>query len=266
MTCRAIALVVLAACGSSDAPRPRTFGGDRPVDLQVPMGFTEGKQYPLVLVLHGYSATGFVQETFFGAKSVVNDGSAFVLAPDGLVDSMGHEYWNADPQCCDFDHSGVDDSSYLASLVEDVKAAWPIDRVLVMGHSNGGYMTYRFTCDHADLVDGMVVLAGAYPTTTCTPSRAVPLIHIHGDQDAEVPFSLAMPSVTAWASDDGCGAFSPSTSYDLDSMVAGAETTSQIASCPAGLDVQFWTMAGVGHIPSYTSAFMPTIWGWFTSR
>jgi polyhydroxybutyrate depolymerase len=266
VTCRAIALVVLAACGTSDAPRPKTFGGDRPVDLQVPMGFTDDQQYPLVLVLHGYSANGTVQEAFFGAKSVVTDGSAFVLAPDGLVDSAGNQYWNADPQCCDFDHSGVDDSSYLASLVEDVKAAWPIDRVLVMGHSNGGYMTYRFTCDHADLVDGMVVLAGAYPTTTCTPSRAVPLIHIHGDQDTEVPFDLAMPSVTAWAGDDGCGAFSPGPSYDLDGIVDGAETSSQIASCPAGLDVELWAMAGVGHIPSYTSAFMPTIWGWFTSR
>jgi polyhydroxybutyrate depolymerase len=112
----------------------------------------------------------------------------------------------------------------------------------------------------------MMVLAGAYPTTPCTPSRPVSLIHIHGDADTEVPFSLAQPSVTSWAQDDGCGAFAPGPSYDLDSMQPGSETTSQIAACPSGIDVQFWTMAGVGHIPSYTASFMPTIWGWFTSR
>ena len=230
------------------------------------MGFTEDKQYPLILVLHGYSVNGFIQETYFNAKSKVTDGSAFVLAPDGLVDSMGHQYWNADPACCDFDHTGVDDSSYLASIVEDAKAAWPIDRVLVMGHSNGGYMTYRFTCDHADLVDGMVVLAGGYPTTSCSPSRAVSLIDIHGDQDAEVPYSVAMPSVTSWAQQDGCGALTDGPTYDLDAIVVGSETHSQIAACTAPLDVELWTMQGVGHIPSYSADFMPTIWGWFGSH
>jgi polyhydroxybutyrate depolymerase len=264
VTYRAI-LLALAAC-SSNPTRPNTFGGpDRPVDLQVPTGFDEGKHYPLIVVLHGYSVNGFIQEAYFGVKAKVDDGTAFVLAPDGTVDSMGHQFWNADPACCDFDHTGVDDSGYLSGLIEDVKAAWPIDRVLLMGHSNGGYMSYRLACDHADLVDGMMVLAGAYPTTPCQPSRTVPLLHIHGDQDTEVPYSVAMPSVTSWANLDGCGAFSAGPTYDLDGNVTGAETTSQIASCPAGLDVELWTMHGVGHIPSYTAQFMPTIWQWFSS-
>lgn len=264
MTYRAI-LLALAAC-SSTPPRPKTFGGpDRPVNLQIPTGFKDGKQYPLIVVLHGYSVNGFIQEAYFGTKTKVDDGTAFVIAPDGLVDSMGHQYWNADPACCDMDHTGVDDSGYLSGVIEDIKAAWPIDRVLLMGHSNGGYMSYRLACDHADLVDGMMVLAGAYPTTPCQPSRAVPLLHIHGDMDIEVPYSLAMPSVTSWAGLAGCGAFSAGPTYDLDGIVVGPETTSQIASCPPGVDVQFWTMHGVGHIPSYNSGFMGTIWQWFST-
>jgi polyhydroxybutyrate depolymerase len=264
VTYRAI-LLALAACSSSPA-RPKTFGGpDRPVDLQIPTGFNESKHYPLIVVLHGYSANGVVQEAYFGTKAKLDDGTAFVIAPDGLVDSKGNQYWNADPACCDFDHTGVDDSGYLSGVIDDIKSSWPIDKVLVMGHSNGGYMTYRLTCDHADLIDGMMVLAGAYPTTPCQPSRAVPLLHIHGDQDAEVPYSLAMPSATSWANLDGCGAFTAGPSYDLDANVAGAETSSQIASCPPGIDVELWTMHGVGHIPSYTAQFMPTIWQWFSS-
>lgn len=262
----AILLLSLLACGSSTPP-PKTFGGDRPVDLQVPTGYSDGRHYPLVVVLHGYSVNGFIQESYFNAKSLVTDGKAFVIAPDGTVDSMGHQFWNADPACCDMDHTGVDDDGYLSGVIKDIKDSWPaIDKVLVMGHSNGGYMTYRLACDHTDLVDAMVVLAGAYPTTPCSPSRKVPLIHIHGDQDTEVPYSVAMPSVTSWAQDDGCGAFSDGPTYDLDQNVAGAETHSQIASCTAPIDVELWTMQGVGHIPAYSADFMPTIWGWFESH
>ena len=102
---------------------------------------------------------------------------------------------------------------------------------------------------------------------------------MHGDQDTEVPYSVAMPSVMSWATIDGCGAFSDGPTYDLDANVAGAETHSQIASCPSppnveraglaparGVDVELWTMQGVGHIPSYGADFMPTIWGWFESH
>jgi len=223
--------------------------------------------YPLVVVLHGYGANGVVQEAFFNAKSLVTDDKAFVIAPDGTVDSMGNQFWNADPACCDFDHTGVDDDGYISGLIKDITAAWPVDRVLVIGHSNGGYMTYRFACDHADQVDAMVVLAGAFPTTGCTPSRKVPLIHLHGDQDTEVPYSFAMPSAMSWAMLDGCTAFVPGgPTYDLDANVPGAETESAIAGCASPMDVELWTMQGVGHIPSYNASFMPTIWGWFESH
>ena len=258
-------LLLVAACSSS--PPPKTFGTtDRPVDLQIPSGYKDGKHYPLVVVLHGYSVNGFIQESYFNAKSLVTDDKAFVIAPDGTTDSMGHQFWNADPACCDFDHTGVDDDGYLSGVIKDIKADWPIDKVLVMGHSNGGYMTYRLACDHADLIDDMVVLAGAYPTTPCSPSRKLPLLHMHGDQDTEVPYSVAMPSVMSWATIDGCGAFTDGPTYDLDANVAGAETHAQIAACPTPLDVELWTMQGVGHIPSYGADFMPTIWGWFESH
>ena len=81
------------------------------------------------MVLHGYSASGFVQEAYFGVKAEVTAGHAFVVAPDGLTDSTGNEYWNADPECCDFDHTNVDDSSYLADILTKVKAAYSIDHV-----------------------------------------------------------------------------------------------------------------------------------------
>jgi len=88
---RLAALVVVAACSSSESPAPTQFGTpDRPVTLQVPANYDSGQKYPLIMVLHGYSASGFVQEAYFGVKAEVTAGHAFVVAPDGLTDSTGN--------------------------------------------------------------------------------------------------------------------------------------------------------------------------------
>ena len=262
-------LIGFAACGGSDAPPPTQFGtADRPVTLQVPANYDSGQHYPLIMVLHGYSASGFVQEAYFGVKAEVTAGHAFVIAPDGLVDSTGNEYWNADPGCCDFDHTNVDDSGYLGDILDAVKAAYPIDHVWLIGHSNGGYMSYRMACDHADVVENIVVLAGDAATdpSACKPAKPVEVLHLHGDQDTTVPYaSTAMRSVDQWAMHDGCaGTFHAGASYDLETAQAGSETTSQIADgCPSGIDLELWTIAGAGHVPSLTPSFEPTVYQWF---
>src|SRR5262245_19565159 len=73
----------LAACGDP-AERTRTFGGDRSVELQIPAMFDEDEAYPLVVVLHGYSITGYIQQAYLGLqRHLVDAGRAFVVAPTG---------------------------------------------------------------------------------------------------------------------------------------------------------------------------------------
>src|SRR4051812_24182966 len=153
MRCASLVLFVLAACGTSDdGPRPTTFGGDRPVDIKAPAMLTEGKDYPLVVVLHGYGANGLVQSAFFGTATLPAMDAALVIAPDGTTDSTGKQFWNADPACCDFGHTNVDDVGYIGGLIDDVIDTWPVDKkqVYIVGHSNGGYMAYRMACERAD--------------------------------------------------------------------------------------------------------------------
>ncbi|MDB4959421.1 MAG: uncharacterized protein JWO36_6990 [Myxococcales bacterium] len=272
---RLLPIVLIAACGTT-APtmpdRPRTFGGDRPVDLQVPSGFDATMQYPLVVVLHGYSASGFVQEAYFGLKELQTSGKAFVLAPDGLVDATGNQFWNADPACCDFGGIGPDDSHYLGKLIDDVRAAWPVSWVSLVGHSNGGYMSYRMACDRADVISSIVVLAGLTPTTPCAPARGINVLHIHGTADASVPYSAggvgAVASVTKWEQYNGCGsAHSDGPALDLDATIAGAETHTQLDNnCPAQARVELWTLQGSSHVPSLTPQFEPQIWDWIKTN
>ena len=185
-----LVLAVLAACGGDDATSgqgggpgaggsgaaggdggggvgggelPTTFGGDRPVELRVPSDYAPGTPAPLLILLHGYSANGALQETYFQLESVAHERGMLYAVPDGLTDPMGNKYWNASEACCDFGNSGVDDSAYLRGLIDEIGGVYDVapKRIYFVGHSNGGFMSYRMACDHADVVAAIVSLAGA---------------------------------------------------------------------------------------------------------
>lgn len=272
-----LALALVGCGGDGDTDRPKTFGGDRPADLHVPEVLTEGKQYPLVVILHGYGANGFTQYAFFGAGALVAADNALVIAPDGMTSpSTNKQFWNADPACCDFDHQNPDDVGYIGGLIEDISATWPVDKnqVYVVGHSNGGYMAYRMACERADLIAAIGSLAGnaATDASACNPTKPVSVLHMHGTNDDMVPYLEgnfgAVPSVTQWATHDGCGTTRQKTvTLDLDTTVDGAETHGEaIDGCPSGVAVDLWTMDGSSHIPVFNGTAAPAIFDWLTAH
>jgi polyhydroxybutyrate depolymerase len=275
---RALALVLLlAACGSSDdGPPPKTYGGDRPADLKTPATLTDGKQYPLLVILHGYGANGFAQYAFFNAQAVVNADKALVIAPDGTTSTTtGKLFWNADPACCDFDRQNPDDVAYIGGLIDDIVADWPIDKnqIYILGHSNGGYMAYRMACERSDVIAAIGSLAGNAATTAsaCNPTKPVSVLQMHGTVDDTVPYATspgAVYDVNQWAQHDGCGTTrTPTVTLDLDSTVAGTETHGETtAGCPAGVAVDLWTMEGSGHIPIFNSTAIDDIFGWLAAH
>lgn len=269
-----IAFLVSACSGGSDGGgmRQTIYGGDRPATLKTPEMLTEGKQYPLLVVLHGYGANGFVQTAYFGLGALPTDDKALVIAPDGMTDSTGKQFWNADPACCDFDGKNPDDVAYIGGLIDDITAEWPVDesQVFIIGHSNGGYMAYRMACERADTIAAIASLAGnaASTASACNPSEPVNVVHLHGTLDDIVPFSGAMPSVEQWAAKNGCGTTrTAAMDLDLDTNVAGAEThVAPTADCPANGAVELWTMEGSSHIPVMNNSFATTMMDWFTAH
>lgn len=264
-----LGLLLLAACGDP-AERPRSFGGARPVTLQVPPQLDDGRDYPLLLILHGYGANGFVQQAYLGLGDLAMRGDALVLAPDGTVDHGGKQFWNADQVCCDFNRLEPDDVGYLGGIVEDVIASWPVDRraVFAIGHSNGGFMSYRLACERADLFAAILALAGNAVSLPCEPARPVSVLHVHGTVDDTVPYAGAGPSVQQWAQLDGCGgALARGDDLDLEAGLAGPETrTESTGGCPPGVAVDLWTLEGGSHIPSLSAAFATSAWQWLTDH
>jgi len=267
MTSRALAIVVLAACGTNTPPvKQHIFGGDRPVELAVPPVLQAHRKFPLIIVLHAYGSTGADEATYLGMAGEAADDNAFLLAPDGITDSTTKQFWNADATCCDTEHKNPDDVAYLATLIEQISLVWPIDlnAVAVVGHGNGGNMAYRLACERADLVSNVVVLGGQAAASPCAPSEPVNVLHIHGTSDAQVSYSAATSSVQQWAVYDHCGGTRTlGPSVDVDSTLAGNETvTAATVACPQDITVELWTIEGGGHDPTLARTFDPTIRSW----
>jgi polyhydroxybutyrate depolymerase len=240
-------------------------------------------------MLHGYTSSGDEHEAYFRIGAEAQARGIVYLRPDGTRNGDGQQFWNATDACCDFDPSGVDDSGYLAGLVEEVGRVADIDpkRVFVVGHSNGGFMSFRVACDHADLIAGIASLAGAtwIDPADCQPTEPVAVLEIHGTDDDTVLYDggrltesdvgastsmAAYPGVeetaAMWAAYDRCEpelTDSPSL-LDVDRRIDGpsgpAEATVRSATgCDPGGHVEVWTIPGGSHLPDLPETFAATL-------
>jgi polyhydroxybutyrate depolymerase len=258
-------------------------GGDRPVTVRVPASYDPGRPAPLLIMLHGYGSSGPEHDAYLHLGRAVEQHGFLYAYPNGTTDSTGNRFWNATDACCDFDRSGVADDAYLAGLITAIQAKLAVDpkRVYLMGHSNGGFMSYRMACVHADEVAAIVSLAGATfaKPADCAPSSAVAVLQIHGAADDIVafaggtlegigsgkpmsPYPGAESTVSDWATYDGCGS-TPSTAKahvdvaaDLTDAGSPAEASvTQWTGCKPGGAVELWTIPGGGHDPAISEGF-----------
>jgi len=275
--CFALIPALVACAPAVEAPvcKPSakvTFGRDRPVEVVVPSLYDPCAPAGLVLLLHGLGAGGALQSAFFDMPRLADEASMLFLAPDGTPMSDGTPFWNATDACCDFERIGTDDVAYLTWLVAEVSAEYNVDpkRVFLVGHSNGGFMSYRLACERADLFAGVVSLAGAtwLDPARCSPSEPVSVLQIHGTLDDTVfyahdeasgqGFPGAVETVTQWAAYDGCaGPRGPGgAAVDVDTSVAGNEgVRTRFAECPDGIDVELVTLEAGGHVPAVGQGF-----------
>lgn len=273
-----------ASPSPSDAVGDLVVGGDRPVVVWVPPNYDAATPAPLLIRLHGYGSDAAESEAYLELRSVAAAHGMLYAAPNGTVDGRGLRFWNATDACCDFGSSDVDDSGYLAALIAEIDSKANVDpaRVYLFGHSNGGFMSYRMACDHADTIAAIVSLAGATfdLPSDCRPASPVAVLQVHGTADETVRFGGgnvgsfidgasvadypgARETVEAWAAYDGCAesATMLADRLDLDAIVAGpdspAETTVEAYAdgCDPGGHVELWTIEGGSHVPQPTDTF-----------
>lgn len=261
--------------GAPAACTETTFGDDRPVKLHVPASYSCDTAAPLVILLHGYGATGAIQDVYLGVTAESDKRGFLYVHPDGTKDSMMKQFWNATDACCNFNGSKIDDSAYISKIIKDVQAAYNVDpkRIYLFGHSNGAFMSYRMACEHGDQIAAIASLAGAMyqDVAKCPAAEPVSVLQIHGTADETVTFTggtfvntypSAATSVSDWVTIDKCSATGDTTAAPLDlvSTLAGSETQiTNYTGCASGTGVSFWTMEGGSHIPTFTPTFVPAV-------
>ena len=250
---------------------------DRPYNTIVPSSYNAATPAPLVILLHGYGAFGDLQEAYFQLQPQAELRGFLYVHPDGSINRENKHFWNATDACCDNTQS-VDDSGYLTYIIDQVSAAYNVDpkRIFLVGHSNGGFMSYRMACDHADRIAAIVSLAGAtwLDTTECAPSEPVNVLQLHGTADQTIKYNggrtlfakypSAETTVATWSEYNGCTTATESLgTIDIANNIEGVETTKEaFTGCPADGAVELWTIAGGPHIPGLQTTFAADIIDW----
>jgi polyhydroxybutyrate depolymerase len=188
-----------------------------------------------MMVIHGAHNTPSLARSWSQMDPVSNQNGFIVMYPAGL------DCWNAGgilTGCTAAD----DDLGFLKAAVADVKSHACIDpkRVSVTGISNGSMMAQYMACQAADIFSSVGGVAG--PGGNCKPSRPISVFYVHGTADTTVNYSSAQPTVTRWASNNGCTG-TPVETYNNQ----GSTKCVTHQTCSGGTEVTFCTVTGMGH-------------------
>ena len=265
-------------CPVSLCPLPETIHTERPSEYVLPVDYDAAKEYPLVVVLHGFGATGPIQSLYMGVTAQVDDRDFILVHPNGTVGSSGSRFWYSGASCCG---TPQDDVGYVSEIIEEAKATFNVDedRVYLWGHSNGGFMSYTMACEASELVTAIVSLAGSsfLDPGRCDPrTEPVSVLQLHGDADSTIRYgdTDAYPGAEAMfarhAEFLGCDldVTGMRPAIDIVTNLDGTDTAIQYheEGCTPGTSVELWTIEGGSHIPFFNSGHAPAVLDWLFAK
>ena len=164
-------------------------GVNREYILYVPDSYDGSFSVPVVLNFHGFSGDAY-QYMNEGDMRLLSESETFILIyPQGL-DLDGEPHWNACPNGGD-NKSDVDDFGFSETLIEEVSSNYNIDleRIYAVGYSNGGMMAYGLANHKSELIAAVASVSGAMLDCTGPTSHPMPVIHMHGTDDFDLPYN-----------------------------------------------------------------------------
>ena len=164
-------------------------GVNREYILYAPDSYDGSFSVPVVLNFHGFSGDAY-QYMNEGDMRLLSESETFILIyPQGL-DLDGEPHWNACPNGGD-NKSDIDDFGFIETLIEEVSSNYNIDlkRIYAVGYSNGGMMAYGLANHKSELIAAVASVSGAMLDCTGPTSHPMPVIHLHGTDDFDLPYN-----------------------------------------------------------------------------
>ena len=246
----------------------------RPATLTMPGGHVYNQPLPLVVALHGYSSSGSFNAWWMSLYDSVHENEHLLLTPDGSMDIVGMRYWNATDACCNLFDTEVDDVAFLEGLINQAVQNYGADPegVVLIGHSNGAFMSHRMACDRGSIIESIVSLNGAtwddFPNN-CPDTGRPNILHVHGTVDSVIQYGggsmfggtypSAPQSTAFWADRSGCDAsWTNLGSIDLTNSDGAPETDDlEHLNCSDGNRVAHWRINNGIHAPSLNEEEWP---------
>ncbi|MCX5901719.1 MAG: prolyl oligopeptidase family serine peptidase [Proteobacteria bacterium] len=148
---------------------------------------------PLMIVLHGGLGNAERIEEKSSMNTVADMGKFIVAYPNGssgrfrVMNNM--LTWNAGHCCGQAQEKNVNDVLFIKKMIDEITSKYAIDthRIYVTGLSNGAMMAYRLACEIPDKIAAIMPVSGTMAVDSCDAAKDIPVFHIHGDQDRNVP-------------------------------------------------------------------------------
>lgn len=252
---RSLLLVLVLACLSTCQAFSQTIvdsfpfeGIQRAYRVYVPPSYAPGTPAPLVFNLHGYTSNAQQQEFYSEMNAVADTAGFIVVYPDGVNNA-----WNAG-----FGLTNTNDVGFISVLIDTMNANYNIDltRVYSCGMSNGGFMSFHLACQLDNRIAAIASVTGLFATgsaNSCSASRPVPIMQIHGTMDGVVPYggSTGMLSLDGtlnwWRAHNACTA--PPIYDTLPDLVneGSTITTQRYGGCQDNVEVLHYKVANGSH-------------------
>jgi polyhydroxybutyrate depolymerase len=209
---------------------------------------------PVLVALHGAGGSAVTLSYLTGFDLAAAEGGFVLVEPNGTGPDETARTWNAGT-CCGSSVGTTDDIGFLTAMLDRVAADVPVDgeRVYLAGFSNGGMFAYRAACELGERIAGIAVVAGTMNVDGCPAPDPVPVLAIHGSDDAVVPLAggttvYADPRIPPWYNlpvEEAVGFWAERNGCAPDAAER-TEGSARVLSWE-GCDVELWIVEGGRH-------------------
>ena len=177
-------------------------GTSRSYRIYIPQMYTGNEAVPLIFNFHGYTSTNLEQEFYGDFRGIADTANFILIHPQGLNGGSG-TFWNTFSTVVPSNY----DYQFVSQLIDTLVSNYTIDtnRIYSTGMSNGGFMSYDLACFMSHRFAAIASVTGSMISqhlSLCNPARKVPVLQIHGTNDATVSYSGTGGILTSTGIDD----------------------------------------------------------------
>jgi poly(3-hydroxybutyrate) depolymerase len=196
---------VADACITITDPGHHQFECDGLVfDVNVPADCVAGS-CGMIVDVHGYTMSAQMQDANTNLTAL-GEAHGYIVVQPNANPAPPAASWTPD----------IDDDKVFG-FMQRVASVWSVDpdRWHFTGFSQGGFMSWRFACEHSDVLASVAPAAACGDRTLfddCTfvdgdaPSEPLDILYLHGTDDALISYDCAQPRIDAVVAHFGLGA------------------------------------------------------------